>query len=117
MGGGAESFQEIKKQRGFAHPGLRDQHLKAELTVDSVDQRCERFPVSLAMEEEPRVRGASKRVLPQAKMAKQLVLYRIFGSVTLHMAPIQHICSKPTAIAGKALVSRISEDTGESNPK
>ncbi len=117
MGGGAKSFQEIKKESGLAHPGLSHQHLEAELTIDPVDQRSERFPVGFTVEEESWVRGTPKGVLPQAKVAKQLILHRVFGGVALHMAPVRLICCKSTAIAEKALVSRISEDTGDENPR
>src|SRR5437867_29943 len=112
MGGGPKSFQEIEQQGGLAHAGLRHQGLKAELTADSVDQGGERFPVSLAVEKKTRVGCTPKGVLPQPKMDEKLTLYRVFGGVALHRAPIRVLYSKSTAIARKALLSRISEDTG-----
>ena len=78
-----EIFPGNKKQRGLAHPRLRDQHLEAELTIDPIDQGSERFPVSFTVEEEPGVGSNSKGVFPQSKMAKQLILYRICGGIAL----------------------------------
>lgn len=52
----------------------------------------------------------------RCRQAKQPILYRVFGGVALHMASVRHICSKSNAIAEKAVVTRISEDTGDENP-
>src|ERR1700730_11316232 len=90
MSCGAKSLQEIEKQRGLAHPGLPYQYLESEITIDSVDQRGQRFPMSLAEEQETGIGRDSKCILPQPEMADELTLYRVF-SIAPQWAPIRAI--------------------------